>query len=130
MALQITDATVIVNNETVGVIPNSVMYTEGLGEQKQRAVSIGGGKTEQVFSNDLETNFSLISFDLPSTVENIKLARTWKVNGNANVVQVTAQNADGNVIRTFTGAALTANYEVGIGVDANIPIEFNTNSAT
>jgi hypothetical protein len=130
VAIQITDATIIVNNETVGVIPNSVAYTEGFGEQQIRAVSIGGGKVEQVFANDLETNYSMVKFDMPSTVDNIKLARTWKTQGNNNVVQVTANNVDGNVIRTFTGAALTANYEVEIGVDANIPIEFMTNSAT
>lgn len=130
MAIQLTDATVVVNNNTIGVIPNSVKYTEGLGEQKQRAVSVGGGKVEQVFSNDLETNFSMLSFDMPSTVDNIKAARDWKLNGNANVAQVFAENADGNIVKTFTGAAFTSDYEVEIGVDANISVEFHSNSAT
>jgi hypothetical protein len=130
VAIQLTDVTVIVNNETVGIIPNSLKWTEGFGEQAVRAVSIGGGKTEQVFANDLESNYSKVSFDLPSTVQNIELARGWKTNTNANTVSVMAENADGPVVRTFTQAALTADYEVEIGVDSNIPIEFMTNSAT
>jgi hypothetical protein len=130
VAIQLSDVTVVVNNETVGVIPNSVSYTEGFGEQAVRAVSIGGGKTEQVFSNDLESNYSKVKFDLPSTVDNIDLARKWKVQGNANVVSLQAQNADGNVVRTFTGAAFTADYDVELGVDSNISCEFMSNSAT
>jgi hypothetical protein len=130
VAIQLSDVTVVVNNETVGVIPNSVSYTEGFGEQAVRAVSIGGGKTEQVFANDLESNYSKVSFDLPSTVDNIDLARKWKVQGNANVVSLQAQNADGNIVRTFTGAAVTADYDVEMGVDSNIAIEFMSNSAT
>jgi hypothetical protein len=130
VAIQLTDVTVIVNNETVGIIPNSLSWTEGFGEQAVRAVSIGGGKTEQVFANDLETNYSKVSFELPTTVGNTDLAREWKTNTNANVVSVMAENADGRVVRTFTQAALTADYEVETGPDANIAIEFMTNSAT
>ena len=130
MAIQLTDATVIVNNETIGVIPNSVKFDEGLGEQKLRSVSVGGGKTEQVYAQDVETKFSMLKFDVPTTVDNIRLAREWKLNGNANVAQITAENADGNVIRTFTGAAITNNYEVDMSVDGNISIEITSNSAT
>jgi hypothetical protein len=128
-AIQITDATIVVNNDTIGVVTGSVKFTEGLGEQKVRVVSIGGGKTDQVYSNDLETNFSKVSFDLPSTVDNINSARAWKINGNENVVQVQGENADGELIRVFTGAALTADYEVDLGPDGNIAIEFQSNSA-
>jgi hypothetical protein len=133
MAETLTDATVVVNNDTIAVLTNSITFTEGLGEQKMRVVSLGGGATEQIYSNDLETNFSTVSFDLPSTSGpdgNIEKAKIWKANGNANVVQVAGENADGSIVRTFTGAAVTANYEVNIGVDATISIEFTSNSAT
>ena len=127
-AIQITDATVVVNNDTIGVITGSVKFTEGRGEQKIRVVSIGGGKTDQVYSNDLETNFSKVSFELPSTVDNIASALTWKDNGNENVVQITGENKDGELIRVFTGAALVGDYEVDLGTDGNLTIEFQTNT--
>jgi hypothetical protein len=120
---------VIVNNEAVGVMPNSLMFTEGLGEQKVRAVSIGGGRTEQVYANDLETNFSRVKFSIPTTPENIALARIWKANRNQNVVQIAGSTIDGDVTRTFTGAALVKDYEVNIATEADIEIEFQANAS-
>jgi len=129
MATQLSDVTLIANNEAIGIVPNSLSYTEGLGEQKMRAMSIGGGKTEQVFSNDLETNFSMLKFQLLSTPDNIKLARKWKTNKNQNVFQVAGSTVDGEVTRVFTQAAVINNYEVTVGSDANIDIEIHSNSA-
>lgn len=126
--IQLTDAAVIVNNEVVGVIPNSVEFDEGRGEQKIRAVSVGDGKTEQVHASDLETNLGGVKFSLPTTIENIALALGWKTNKNRNVVQLAGQTDDGDFTRTFTQAALTANYKVPIGTEADIEIEFMTNT--
>ena len=127
--IQLTDAAVLVNDEAVGIIPNSLSFTEGLGEQKIRAVSIGGGATEQVFANDLETNYSMVKFEMPTTPENVTLARSWKTNGNGNVVAIAGETPEGQLTRTFTQAALTADYEVPIGTEANISIEMQANTA-
>ncbi len=121
---QLTDATLVVNNEAVGIVPNSLKYTEGFGEQQVRPVSIGGGKTEQVFARNLETNFSKVMFELHTTPENVALARRWKANGNANVISIAGETSDGkNVTRTFNRAAIVNDYEVQIGSDTNIAIE-------
>jgi len=128
MSIQLTDAAVIANNEVVGVIPNSVSFTEGFGEQVVRAVSIGGGKVEQVYARNLETNFGTLKFSLPTTPENVRLARQWKTNGNQNVFQIAGSTPEGTVTRTFTGAALCNDYEVPIGTEANIEIEIKANA--
>ena len=127
--IQLSDATLIVNNEAIAVIPNSITFTEGLGEQSVKAASIGGGAVEQVYSNDLQSNFSTVKFDVPSTPENIDLARTWKLNKNNNVVQIIGETLEGTVTRTFARAALTGNYEVAIGSDAAITLEFKASTA-
>jgi hypothetical protein len=127
--IQLSDATVIVNNEAVGIVPNSLSFTEGLGEQNVRAVSIGGGKTEQVFARNVETNFSTVKFELPTTPENVALARAWKTLGNGNVVQIAGVTAEGTLTRTFVQAALTGDYEVNIGTEANVEIEFKASTA-
>ena len=127
--IQLSDAAVLVNNEAVAIMPNSLMYTEGLGEQTMRAASVGNGKTEQVYSANVESNFSRVKFELPTTPENIRLAREWKANRNQNVVQIAGSTPEGEVTRTFTAAALTADYEVGIGSETTIPVEFMANAA-
>ncbi len=125
--IQLTDAAVLVNNEVVGIMPNTLAYTEGLGEQSMRAVSIGEGKTEQVYARDLETAIAMVKFEIPTTPENIALARTWKANENQNVVQIAGRTAEGEVTRTFSGAALLGDYEVQIGTETSIELEFKGN---
>ena len=129
MAVQVADATISVNNDPVAVTPNSVVYTEGLGEQSIRAASSGGGQVEQIYSNNIESNFSTLRFDMPATVENIERAREWKVNTNQNVAQVAGRTPEGRVTRTFTQAAILNDYEVALGTETDISIEFKSNPA-
>lgn len=127
--IQLTDATVLANNEAIGIVPNSLKYTEGLGEQSVRAASSGGGKVEQVYAADVESKFSTLKFELPSTPENIALARAWKVNNPLNVFQIVGSTSEGTVTRTFQRASVTPDYEVGIGSEENIEIEIKSDAA-
>ena len=122
--IQLTDATFIVNDEPIPVMPDSVAFTEGLGEQTMRAASVGGGEIEAIYSNDLSTAFSMVRADMPSVIELIELAKTWKLNQNSNVVQIIGKNADGTITRTFSRAALITDYEIALGADASVTIEF------
>ena len=129
MATQVSDALVLVNNSPVGIIPNSLTYDEGLGEQNMRVASLGGGQTDSIYSNNIELSFSKIMFEIPVTVQNIALARAWKVNRNNNVVQIVSQTPDGKLTKTFTQAALLNNYEVPLGAETNIALEFTSKPA-
>lgn len=126
--IQLTDAALIANNEAVGIVPNSLKYTEGFGERNVRAVSVGGGKVEQVYANNVEGALGKLMFDLPSTPENIALAREWAAAGNGNVFQIAGSTPEGEVTRTFTQAAIINDYEVEIGSEANISIEVMANA--
>ena len=129
MATQVADALVLVNDDPVPVTPNSVMYTEGLGEQTVRAASVGGGQVEQIYSNNIETNFASVTFEMPAIIDNINRAREWKANRNENLVQILAQTPDGILTKTFSEASILNNYEVGLGAETNITIEFKSNPA-
>jgi hypothetical protein len=129
VATQLTNVTVVVNNDTQPIVVNSLKYTEGLGDQKIHIVSAGGGAIQQVYANDLETAYSAVSFDLRSTPENIENIKGWKRNGNSNGVQIFGTAGGTDFSRTFAHAALTLNYDVEIGVDAVISVEFMTDSA-
>jgi hypothetical protein len=129
MPIQLSDATVLANNEAVGIVPNSLTYTEGFGEQQVRVAALGGGKTEQIYAQDVEGNMSTLKFELPTTVENIKLARKWKANQNQNVFTIAGSTSDGDMTKTFTQAAVTNDYEVAIGTEGSIEIEIMANAA-
>jgi len=129
MGTQISNVAVMVNNEIVAIKPNTLAFTEGFGEQEIMGAAAGGSQIEQIFSDDIETHFSMVKFDLPSTISNIKAARTWKANGNANLVQISARVAGENMTRSFTQAAVTGDYEVGLGSDQVISLEFKSNAA-
>lgn len=129
MSTQLANATVTINNDIIAIIPNSLKFTEGLGEQTIRAASLGGGQVEQIFSDDIESNFSSIMFDIAATTPNIAKARGWKTNKNQNVVTIQGTTPEGNLTRTFTQAAILNDYEVGLGSETNIPIEFKSNPA-
>lgn len=123
--IALVNPAVLVNNLSVPIVPNSLTYTEGLGEQTVRVQSAGGGSVQSVLSNNVETNLSMVKFEMFPTAENIALILSWKVNGNQNVVSVTGAG----LTRSFTNATLTNNYEVALGSDTKIPLEFLTDAA-
>lgn len=129
MGVQLANPTVSVNNDAVSIMPNTLKFTEGLGEQTTRAASGGGGNVEQIYAENIETHFGKVMFDIPATVGNIALARQWKSNGNQNLVQVAGRTPEGTVTRTFTQAALLNDYEVALGSDTVISLEFTANQA-
>lgn len=129
MAEQLSNAAVLVNNDIVAYIPNTLSYTEGLGEQSIRAASAGGNQTEQIFADNIEMRYSTVKFELPSTIENIAKVRQWKQNKNANLVQISGKTADGNLTRSFSQAALLTDVEVPLTNDGNMTLEWRSNPA-
>ena|SRR3990167_9522761 len=125
MAIALANPTVLINNLSVSIVPNSFTYTEGRGEQTVRVQSAGGGSVQSVLSNNVETNLSTVKFDVFPTAENIALILGWKDNGNENVIGATGAG----LTRSFTNATLTNDYEVALGSDTKISLEFKTNAA-
>jgi hypothetical protein len=130
MSIVISAPSVIVNNEPIAIVPNSLTYTEGKGEQNVRAASAGGGSVEQVYSENVETNFSMVKFEIYNDAFSIKKAREWKTNLNQNVVQISGAAPDGSSVeRTFQNAGLLADYEVALGSETTIELDFKSDAA-
>lgn len=127
MSEQLADVIVIGNDDTLGVMPGTVVWDEGLGEQIIRTVSVGGGETEDVFANDLSTNFATLKFNLPATIPNIDLLLAMKQNRNRNVFQVLGETEDGKLSRTFQRAALIGKYDIPVGTETDIEVEIRAN---
>ncbi len=133
MAVVLANPQVVVNNLSIAIKPNSLAFTEGFGEQLVRAASAGGGSVVQILADNIEDNFSDVKFAVDPTIENIDNARVWKANPGTNVVSVTGTLTDGTdtrtFSRTFTKASLINNYEVPLGADTSIDLEFKSEPA-
>ena len=129
MARQLANVTVMVNNEVVLITPGSAKWKEGLGEQKTRVVSGGGGLLGKVYSDDTESKMGRVEFTMPTTIENIKKARQWKLALDENLVQVMASNADGSFTKTFSEAGFVNDYDAEAGSETSITVVFESNPA-
>lgn len=118
----ISTPSVIINNIPIGIVPNSLKFTEGFGEQTMRTQSAGGGTVDVVYSLNAESLMSKVSFEMINTAENVALARGWKSNLNDNAISL-IDSATG-FSRNFANMALTTDYEVNLGADTTISIEF------
>ncbi len=127
MVAAITTPSVTINNETISVVPNSISYDEGLGEQTVRVQSAGAGSVQTVFSQDVTLRKSTVKFSMYPTKENISSLREWKIAEDANAILITDSNS--GFTKTFLQAALTSNYEIKLGSDDQIDVEFCTQSA-
>ena len=125
MAIAISNPQVTVNDENIAIVPNSFTYTEGFGEQQVFTESAGGGSIATVYANDVSTNYSMIKFSMHNYQANIDLIRSWKARLDANVIMVTAVDFS----RVFAFCALTSNYEVKLGSDTTIELEFKSQPA-
>lgn len=133
MATVIANPQVIVNNIPLAIKPNSLSFTEGFGEQILRAASAGGKSVVQVLADNVEDNFSEIKFSLDNTISNIEQARIWKSQPGQNGIVVTGTVTEGSVTtnfrRVFNKASLMNNYEVPLGSDVSLDLEFKSDPA-
>lgn len=124
---QINDVTLLANNEVVCYEPNTLKPMHGKGEFSMRNAVVGGGETEQIFSQDLTTKFSSLKFSLPCTDSVVDLVDGWKDNGNDNVFELVGNNVDYN--RIFTQCAVINEPEFDFSNEGAVEIEIKGNPA-
>jgi hypothetical protein len=114
----------------VPVIPNSVTYTEGFGEQQTKTQSLGGGAVQTVWIDNAESKFSTLKFSIFPTVDNVALARSWKAGGNNNAASLSGQTDQSIYFtRSFNHLSINNNYEVTLGADGKIDCECASDAA-
>lgn len=118
--------TIVVNNATVAIKPNSFSYKEGFGERNVRVASTGGGGRSIVTTENVETQMGSCKFTLYTTADNIAAVRSWLANGSANMVEASDRSGWS---RTFQQAIITNDPDLNLGVDGEIEVEFMSNPA-
>ncbi len=113
-----------VNNDTIGLVPNTFKYVSGDGDVNVRAASTGGGNTISVHTQDAETMFSKIMFSVYVTTDLISKIRDWKANVAGNTVNVVQRDVGGKDFSlAFKGVSMTNDPEVNAAADGVIEIE-------
>ena len=118
----LTNPTVRINNVTVTPKPNSVSITPGFGEKSVKGVSSGGGFSDIVISEDVETRVGCIKMSFYSTGENYELYRAWKSAPNTvgNIISVTEDDFHAVMI----SAVVVNMMEFNIGNEESFEVEF------
>lgn len=129
MSNQLNNVAVFVNNDIIAYEANTLSYSDGFGEFSVRNAVIGGGQTEQVFSEDLATKFGMVKFSMPSTEDAAELVRIWKNNQNNNVIELQSSSGGAQFTRIFTQASIQGDPEVNLSTDGNVEVEFKSNPA-
>lgn len=120
MTEAIYGADLIVNNEKVDYVPNSLTITLGKGERNLMPLVNGTAGVTVVYSEDISTKKSKVMFDLPTTADNLELVTGWLNNRNANVVSVV--NGE-EVSLAFLQATVINDPEFATGNEPTVSIE-------
>lgn len=118
----LTTPSVIVNNEAIAIVPDSLTYKAGFGETTMRAQSGGGGNVQMVKSTNAETKKSMVKFSLLPTKENNDYVDTWQDAGKAdgNGVEI----SDGSFTASFRNMYIVSDPERNLSSDGAIELEF------
>jgi hypothetical protein len=120
MTQGLTKAKLIINNERVAYIPNSLKDTSGFGERTVSPQNLGGGETSNVITEDVSTFKGKIMFDLKTTQDNKALLREWQSNLDANTVKIEYSSGK---ISLYENATVINDPERDDGVDGVMSVE-------
>jgi hypothetical protein len=123
--------TININDDDVKFKPNSVDFTEGQPVSKVRARSGGGGAVDTVYSEDIETAYSIVKFTLYTTRDLVEISRIWKSNKNRNTITLTDSDDFGDELlsRTFKHAAMVTDPPKKASADGEFEVEFHSDPA-
>lgn len=123
MARGLVDGQIIVNNEPISVVPNSVERRFGRADIQVDAQTLGNGNTDTVHSINNETAKSYFKFSVKVTEENIALVDAWKLNIASNVIRYIAENRR----EVYEQMSITNDPTYPDSNDAVIEVEFEGN---
>lgn len=121
MARGISTPALEINNNTLAIVPNTLLYTEGFGEDTVSVASAGGGSSELITFENAEMFKGKVNFEVFTTKRNIDFLRAIKAQPGSNVVSFTDDRT--GFARTITNATIINDYEVNLSSEGKIAIE-------
>ena len=127
MSLQtLSVPSVIINNETIRIVPNTFTYDGGEGEVSVRSASMGGRASETVHSVNSETFVSVITFEAFLTADLDQKIAEWKGAPGNNSIEAIQQPIGGgdSVTLSFSGCSLVNRVERTASADGTVSLEW------
>lgn len=119
----LSNPSIIINGETMEIIPNSLTYKGGRLETKVRAVT-SGVKTQTVHSENAETAISEVKFKVATTNivdEEIDDFKSLIASNEISFYQL----IQGEIVtRQFSGMSLINDPELGVSSDGSVELIF------
>ena len=127
MAPQLSVPAVIINNETIKIIPNTFVYDGGEGEVKVFATSAGGNSIETVHAVDAESKIGKAKFDVRTTSDIDSKIAVWKSRIGTNSVMWTQEVEGKYYTWSIDGASLVNVIEREATADGKVSLEWEGN---
>lgn len=126
MVTAIANVYIYINNLPRVYVPNSLSFKDGRGESIVRTQALGGGASEIVVSDNVETHYGMVKFQMRSDVDNIENALIWRDNKTrgGNVIVLVDRFSDFNL--TFKTANIINDVEYEIAAEGNFELEFHS----
>ncbi len=120
MANAITTPALLINNEVIDIVPNSLSFTRGVGTRTVKPQSAGGSQLTNVTFVNVEEAKGHIKFKVYNTEENISKIQTIQDAFDANVAQFTSKEG---LNGTMQNAIIINDPEFVLGADSTTEVE-------
>jgi len=121
---RISVPSIIINNETLAIVPGSLSYKGGALKTSVSALSVGGGKIKAIHALDAEGAVGMVKFKLALTTDVDAKIADWSENTASNAISF-VQKIDGkNAKRVFTNMSLTEDPERSTGAEGEAEFDF------
>lgn len=115
---------VIVNNETIQIVPGSLTYKGGEIKTAVETVSAGGGNVETIHSQDASSAFSEVKFKMKMTGDVDGKIAEWTEQVAENVVIFAEIIGKSRQKRVFEGMSIVEDIERAVSPDGGVEICF------
>lgn len=113
---------VIVNNDIVAILPNSLVIKTGKGNKMVRPQSAGGDSVSNVITEDAETKKSMVKFSMYNTKTATDLLADWQSSTDGVSIQVSERKSSYQA--NFRRMHVIEDPEIALSADGNLEINF------
>lgn len=117
---------VIVNNEVIRIVPNSLKVDRGLGTVTVNSASGGGYDVQLIHNVSAKDMVAHVKFSIYTTAENLSKKEEWKLKIAGNAISVTDKDPITQQDKTYTyvGLSLVNSGEDAYSEDGQIELDF------
>ncbi len=108
---------------TAKYTPNSLSFKDGRGTRIVRTQTLGGGASEIVVSDNVETHFGEVKFQMRNDPDNIQRILAWR-DAPKGGLTVSLENKTGTFSLHYSDMTVTNDVEYELQAEGNVEIVF------